>query len=92
MMFPIGLSLVAHLTQGRESDKGSRDFSMAMMLMCAFGASIGAIGTPIGTPPNLIGIGMLNWITGADISFFECCWGCRSSCCCSACSMSSGSS
>jgi sodium-dependent dicarboxylate transporter 2/3/5 len=40
------------------------------MLMCAFGASIGGIGTPIGTPPNLIGIGMLNRITGADISFF----------------------
>jgi sodium-dependent dicarboxylate transporter 2/3/5 len=70
MMFPIGLSIVAHLTHGREADKGSRDFSMAMMLMCAFGASIGGIGTPIGTPPNLIGIGMLNRITGTDISFF----------------------
>src|SRR5687768_13836036 len=26
MMFPIGLSLVAHLTHGREAEKGSRDF------------------------------------------------------------------
>jgi sodium-dependent dicarboxylate transporter 2/3/5 len=70
MMFPIGLSIVAHLTHGREAEKGSRDFSLAMMLMCAFGASIGGIGTPIGTPPNLIGIGMLNRITGSDITFF----------------------
>jgi sodium-dependent dicarboxylate transporter 2/3/5 len=70
MMFPIGLSIVAHLTYGREAEKGSRDFSLAMMLMCAFGASIGGIATPIGTPPNLIGIGMLNRIAGADISFF----------------------
>jgi sodium-dependent dicarboxylate transporter 2/3/5 len=70
MMFPIGLSIVAHLTNGREAEQGSRDFSLAMMLMCAFGASIGGIGTPIGTPPNLIGIGMLNRITGTDISFF----------------------
>jgi sodium-dependent dicarboxylate transporter 2/3/5 len=71
MMYPIGLALVAHLTQGRESAPKSREFATAMMLMCAFGASIGGIGTPIGTPPNLIGIGMLNRIVGADITFFR---------------------
>ncbi len=71
MMFPIGLAIVAHLTEGRESDRGSRDFSLAMMLVTAFGASIGGIGTPIGTPPNLIGVGMLKRIAGIDISFFQ---------------------
>jgi sodium-dependent dicarboxylate transporter 2/3/5 len=71
MMFPIGLSIVAHLTAGRESEKGSREFATAMMLITAFGASIGGIGTPIGTPPNLIGIGMLNRIAHVDISFFQ---------------------
>ena len=71
MMFPIGLSIVAHLTKGKESDPGSREFAMAMMLIAAFGASIGGIGTPIGTPPNLIGIGMLSRIAGTKISFFQ---------------------
>ena len=71
MMFPIGLSIVAHLTEGRESDQVSRDFSTAMMLMAAFGASVGGIGTPIGTPPNLIGIGMLSRIAHVEISFFK---------------------
>jgi sodium-dependent dicarboxylate transporter 2/3/5 len=71
MMFPIGLSIVAHMTAGRESEKGSRDFATAMMLITAFGASVGGIGTPIGTPPNLIGIGMLNRIAGIQISFFQ---------------------
>jgi len=71
MMFPIGLSIVSHLTHGREREQGSREFAVAMMLICAFGASIGGIGTPIGTPPNLIGIGMLNRITGVQISFFR---------------------
>jgi solute carrier family 13 (sodium-dependent dicarboxylate transporter), member 2/3/5 len=71
MMYPIGLSIVAHLTQGRESDPRSRDFAIAMMLITAFGASIGGIGTPIGTPPNLIGIGMLNRMAGVQISFFN---------------------
>jgi sodium-dependent dicarboxylate transporter 2/3/5 len=71
MMFPIGLSLVAHLTRGQESEAASRNFAMAMMLMAAFGASIGGMGTPIGTPPNLIGKGMLERIANEPISFFE---------------------
>ena len=71
MMFPIGLSIVAHLTEGQESEPASRDFAMAMMLVTAFGASVGGIGTPIGTPPNLIGVGMLSRIAKIDISFFQ---------------------
>jgi sodium-dependent dicarboxylate transporter 2/3/5 len=69
MMFPIGLSIVAHLTRGRESDPRSREFATAMMLMAAFAASVGGIGTPIGTPPNLIGMGMLSRISHEEISF-----------------------
>ena len=71
MMFPIGLSIVAHVTHGRESETASRNFATAMMLIAAFGASIGGIGTPIGTPPNLIGKGMLERIAHVRISFFE---------------------
>jgi solute carrier family 13 (sodium-dependent dicarboxylate transporter), member 2/3/5 len=71
MMFPIGLSIVAHLTHGRESDASSRNFATAMMLMATFGASIGGLGTPIGTPPNLIGKGMLERIAHEHISFFQ---------------------
>ena len=71
MMFPIGLSIVAHLTEGREHEQGSRNFAVAMMLMASFGASVGGIGTPIGTPPNLIGIGMLSRIAGVNVSFFQ---------------------
>jgi len=71
MMYPIGLSIVSHMTKGRESDRSSAQFALAMMLMAAFGASIGGIGTPIGTPPNLIGIGMLDRIGGVKISFFH---------------------
>jgi len=71
MMYPIGLSIVAHMTKGRESERASGKFAMAMMLMAAFGASVGGIGTPIGTPPNLIGIGMLDRIAGVKVSFFH---------------------
>jgi len=71
MMFPIGLSIVAHMTEGSESEEGSRKFALAMMLVAAFGASIGGLGTPIGSPPNLIGLGMLSRIAGIEISFFQ---------------------
>jgi sodium-dependent dicarboxylate transporter 2/3/5 len=72
MMFPIGLSIVAHLMRTAKSPPDQvRRFALAMMLMTSFGASIGGMGTPVGTPPNLIGIGMLEKIVGVRISFFQ---------------------
>lgn len=39
--------------------------------MVAYAASIGGIGTPVGSPPNLIGIGLIRSATGIEISFFR---------------------
>jgi sodium-dependent dicarboxylate transporter 2/3/5 len=69
MMFPIGLSIAAHLT--RTGAVGARHFGLVTMLITAFGASIGGIGTPVGTPPNLIGIGMLQRLAGIEVTFFQ---------------------
>jgi len=69
MMFPLGLALAGQLAQGRESDPAMRRYAMAMMLMTAFAASIGGLGTPVGSPPNLIGIALLRQQAGVDISF-----------------------
>ncbi|HEY6510296.1 MAG TPA: DASS family sodium-coupled anion symporter [Vicinamibacterales bacterium] len=69
MMYPIGLSMVSHLT--RTGATGARQFALVMMLITSFGASIGGMATPVGTPPNLIGIGMLEKLTGVDITFFQ---------------------
>ena len=71
MMFPIGLSIVAHLMRTSASQPDEvRRFALAMMLITSFGSSIGGMGTPVGTPPNLIGIGMLEKIVGVRVSFF----------------------
>lgn len=69
MMFPIGLSIVAHLA--RTGMAGARQFAMVMMLITSFGASIGGMGTPVGTPPNLIGVGMLETLVGVKVTFFQ---------------------
>ena len=72
MMFPIGLSIVAHLMRTAKAQPNEvRRFALAMMLMTSFGPSIGGMGTPVGTPPNLIGIGMLEKIVGTRVSFFQ---------------------
>ncbi|MGH9347650.1 MAG: SLC13 family permease [Vicinamibacterales bacterium] len=68
MLFPIGLSIVAHLA--RSGVKVGR-FALGLMLITSFGPSIGGMATPVGTPPNLIGIGMLERIAGVKISFFQ---------------------
>ncbi|MEE9543489.1 MAG: SLC13 family permease, partial [Thermodesulfobacteriota bacterium] len=39
--------------------------------MIAYGGSVGGIATPVGTPPNLIGIGMIDTLIGVKLSFFD---------------------
>ena len=71
MMFPIGLAIIAHLRESQPEGRSVDRFAMAMMLVAAFGASIGGLGTPVGTPPNLIGLGVLERTAGIKITFFN---------------------
>lgn len=76
MMFPIGVSILAQLRrgvegQGQGQDDAMRRFAIALMLITSFGASIGGMATPVGTPPNLIGIGLIERIQGTHIGFFR---------------------
>jgi sodium-dependent dicarboxylate transporter 2/3/5 len=75
MMFPIGLALVSHLMRLAPAEERARSqvrrFALGLMLMTSFGASVGGMATPVGTPPNLIGIGMLERISHVRISFFD---------------------
>ncbi len=43
----------------------------ALMLMLAYGASVGGLLTPVGSPPNLIGRALIEEATGEEISFFD---------------------
>ncbi|MEZ4364876.1 MAG: SLC13 family permease [Kofleriaceae bacterium] len=51
ILLPIGLAASVGL---------ARRYQVALILAIAWGASIGGIGTPVGTPPNLIGIAELS--------------------------------
>ncbi len=66
MMYPIGLSMIAAIRV-----EGRRSVSQLILLMTSFAASIGGMATPVGTPPNLIGMGFLKELAGESISFFH---------------------
>jgi sodium-dependent dicarboxylate transporter 2/3/5 len=77
MMFPIGLGIVyavADLVKdatGKDVDPTRLRYGTGMMLMAAYAASAGGIGTPVGTPPNLIGIAMIEKFAKVKIPFFQ---------------------
>jgi sodium-dependent dicarboxylate transporter 2/3/5 len=71
MMFGIGLSILAALRAPGSKTAIDPRYATALMLMTSFAASIGGLATPVGTPPNLIGIGFIRSQLGADIPFFR---------------------
>lgn len=78
MLFPIGMGIVGSLA-GRVAEQSDADgadpgrlrFATALMLMIAYGASVGGLLTPIGSPPNLIGREFIESETDTRISFFK---------------------
>ncbi len=68
MMMPIALS-VAVAIEAR--DHQQKHFTVALLLGIAYSCSIGGLGTPIGTPTNLIIIGYLDDQANREISFSE---------------------
>ncbi len=77
MMFPIALGIVHAMAdimgkeQGKSVNPLTLRFGAGLMLMAAYGASTGGIATPVGTPPNLIGIALIDKALGIKISFFH---------------------
>ena len=56
-------------TVGREDERASDNFARALLLGIAYAASIGGLGTLIGTPPNALMRGFLSQSYGIEIGF-----------------------
>lgn len=73
MMFAIGMAILAFLFDNEQEggSKINRRYATGLMLMTSFAASIGGLATPIGTPPNVIGLGFIRQLVGVEFSFFK---------------------
>jgi len=73
MMLPLAVSIVALVErdQQRGDGGGNGNFPVAMMLGLAYAASIGGLGTLIGTPPNALLAGFMSETYGVEIGFVE---------------------
>jgi len=77
MLFPVVLAIAQETGQfvsGQTPDSGklpALHYTTALLLMLAFAGSVGGIATPVGTPPNLIGIALIAEGLGVRITFFR---------------------
>jgi sodium-dependent dicarboxylate transporter 2/3/5 len=77
MLFPVALAVgkatgeaVASIAKENGPEDGRR-YTTALLLMLTYAASAGALATPVGTPPNLIGIGFMQQQLGLSIGFLH---------------------
>jgi sodium-dependent dicarboxylate transporter 2/3/5 len=63
MLLPVALAVIDQLH--------SKTLAKPLLLGIAYAASVGGIGTPIGTPPNLIFMQVYKEFTGNEISFIQ---------------------
>ena len=68
MMLPVAIAV---LEAEREGRPGPRPLERPLLLGMAYAASIGGMGTPVGTPPNVIFMGVYRETTGVELSFLD---------------------
>ena len=73
MMMPIGLSVIGLVAPAGDAGEGTLparlNFGTGLMLGIAYAASIGGLGTLIGTPPNALLAGFLETSYGFEVGF-----------------------
>ena len=67
----VGLSVIDFVAQQTDDKKMVRNFGVALMLSIAYSASIGGVGTLIGTPPNALLASFLQNTYNIEITFFN---------------------
>lgn len=74
MMLPMAMSVVNLLKKHPDQqihhlDKAERNFALGLMLVIGYAATLGGMATIIGTPPNVVFVGLLGKFYGSTISF-----------------------
>jgi len=69
IMLPICIGIIRAMERLLPSSDGR--YKSGLLLMISYGASIGGIATPVGSPPNLITMGMIESLAHYRITFFQ---------------------
>lgn len=74
MMLPIAISVINLLKTDKDNlpevmTKGERNFGIGLMLVVGYASNIGGIATIIGTPPNVVFVGLLDQFYHQKIAF-----------------------
>lgn len=65
IMMPIAIAVADRARQATTEAQASA-FTIAVLLGTGYGASVGGMGTPVGTPPNLIAMGAMDAVFHGD--------------------------
>jgi sodium-dependent dicarboxylate transporter 2/3/5 len=78
MMMPVALAIVNHAAREVEREGAGHDvrpgqfrFGTGLMLGTAYAASIGGVGTLVGTPPNVLLAAMMEDMAGVTVGFAQ---------------------
>ncbi len=72
VMLPIAMSVIGLLVNDEDGfTKDDQNFALSVMLGIAFAANAGGVATVIGTPPNMVMVGLLENEYNIEISFFK---------------------
>lgn len=71
MMLPIATSVVNLLHADKQDTTGQneRNFALGLMLMIGYAATLGGLATIIGTPPNVVFVGLLDKFYNTKLDF-----------------------
>ncbi|MEG2067091.1 MAG: DASS family sodium-coupled anion symporter [Tannerellaceae bacterium] len=71
MVIPICLAIISQLPQDASNSDKYLPFTKVLLLSIAYAASIGGVGTLIGTPPNIIFASIASRTAGMEITFAQ---------------------
>lgn len=71
MLLPLAMAVVQADEAAAPGQEPRSRLAIPLLLAIAYGASIGGVGTPVGTPPNLIFVGVYEKVTGGSYGFLE---------------------
>ncbi len=71
MLLPVAIAIIQNAESSYQDKKQLTLFATALILGLGYSASVGGMGTPIGTPPNALFLSTYKDATGTELSFSE---------------------